>query len=134
MAVSQGTLDLSGLKANADLSALQYYFVKTGSVVGEVAAAVTLAGSVLGVLQNDPKTGEEANVRVLGTTKLRVTTEAAASPVTYGGYIKSSSTGMGVGHAIAGTGSAFSCAISLGELASGSGTYIEALLLPYSRT
>jgi len=129
MAVSQGTLDLSGLKANADLSAIQYYFVKAGSVVGEVAAAATAAGSALGVLQNDPKTGEEAAVRVLGTTKLRVTSEASASPVTYGGFIKSSSTGMGCGH-INPAASSFNVAIALGALASGSGTYIEALLIP----
>ncbi|PJB51059.1 MAG: hypothetical protein CO103_00730 [Chloroflexi bacterium CG_4_9_14_3_um_filter_45_9] len=133
MALSQGVLDLSGLKANADLNSYQYYFVKAGSVTGEVAVNATAAGSVLGVLQNDPRQGEEAQVRVLGTTKLRITSEASGSPVTFGGFIKSSSTGMGCG-SINFAASAFNAvAISLGALASGSGTYIEALLMPPTR-
>jgi hypothetical protein len=60
--------------AGADFSAsnaIQYRFVKAGSVQGEVllASGGSNPGPV-GVLQNSPSTGQEAAVILLGTTKL----------------------------------------------------------------
>lgn len=60
---------LPGLTASADLSAKQYYFVKmSGAFTVTVCAATT--DIPIGVLQNDPVSGEEARVCVFGLTKV----------------------------------------------------------------
>jgi hypothetical protein len=58
--------------ASADLSALQYYFVKLDSSL-EVVACGANDEDMLGVLQNKPTAqGQEAEVRIDGVTKLKV--------------------------------------------------------------
>ena len=57
------------LKAAADLSAKQYYFVKLdGNGFAVVCAAIT--DKPIGVLQNTPVSGEEAEILVTGITKI----------------------------------------------------------------
>jgi len=116
-------------KAAVDLSSYQYYLMKAGSVAGEVTFNATVNGSCLGVLQNDPTAGEEAAVRVFGFSKVRATTEASASLIYWGGMLKSSSTGMVAGYDGT-TASLFGVGIALETIASGSGQYIDALILP----
>ena len=58
------------LIAGADLSAKQYYFVKLGATEGEVDLIAALTDRPYGVLQNTPKSGEEADVLLIGITKL----------------------------------------------------------------
>ena len=60
---------IPGLTASADLSAKQYYFVKMSAdkTVTVCAAATDIP---VGVLQNDPASGEEAVVCSVGTTKV----------------------------------------------------------------
>lgn len=126
MATHNWGLDLT-FTAAVDLSASQYYFVKAGSIAGEVTIANTAGGSVLGVLQNDPKAAEEATVRVLGSTRVRSNSESAASAITFGNLVKCGSHGMAVGYN-SNTASTFAAGIALESVASGSGQYIEMLL------
>jgi len=117
-------------KAAVDLSGSQYYFVKAGSVAGEVTINATSGGSVLGVLQNKPRAAEEATVRILGTSKVRANTEATASPLNYGGFVKSGSDGMAIGY-VSSTASQFSAGIMLDTAyTTGCGAYVEILLTP----
>jgi len=61
--------------AAADLSALQYTFVKLNS--SGQAAAVTAATDIpIGVLQNNPTSGQEASVTIVGGTKLKASASA----------------------------------------------------------
>lgn len=64
------------LVAAADLSAKQYHFVKLDSS-GKAAAIAANTDRAIGVLQNAPLAGQEAEVLVVGGTKL-VAGEAVA--------------------------------------------------------
>lgn len=68
MSQSIGVLDLSFV-AEADLRTLQYCVVTGGTAAGSVKKCGT-SDVPLGVLQNKPNTGEPAQVRVLGTSKV----------------------------------------------------------------
>lgn len=57
------------LVAAADLSAKQYFFVKVDSN-GKAAVCAAATDKPVGVLQNKPKSGEPATVRVLGVSKV----------------------------------------------------------------
>jgi hypothetical protein len=115
-------------KAAVDLSSKQYYLAIAGSVADEVNVQSADAASCIGVLQNDPGAGEEAVVRVFGRTWVYADTSAAASPVTYGGLVKSGSNGMATGF-VAGGACKFSLGYALDALASGSGVLIEMFVL-----
>ena len=55
--------------AGADLSALQYHFVKLNASK-EVVACDDITDKAYGVLQNAPISGEPARVKVIGETKV----------------------------------------------------------------
>jgi hypothetical protein len=57
------------LVAGADLSSKQYLFVKLNTS-GQAVICDGATDSPIGVLQNDPASGEEASVLVVGGTKL----------------------------------------------------------------
>jgi len=61
-------LDIA-LEAAEDLSSYQYHFVTLDSS-GNVQLLNAAGDTVIGVLQNAPKSGEEATVRVLGVSKV----------------------------------------------------------------
>lgn len=125
MAAYQDGLDFT-FTANADLDSYQYHFVTaSGTAPGVNISTGASNPHPTGVLQNDPRSGEAATVRIVGVTKLVVDTDAA---IGYGDYIKSSGCGRGV----VDTGS-YAAAIALGATAalSGSGYTIPVLLLPY---
>jgi len=63
-----GTLDIS-FKAGADLTNLQYHFVKLDGAGGIVGCGVGKELSI-GILQNAPADTKAARVRLLGTSKL----------------------------------------------------------------
>ena len=116
--------------AGEDMSASQYYFViPVASAAGYVEIAGTAAASVLGVLQNDPVAGEEAQVRMMGFTKVRCNAESAASPLVFGGLVKSASDGMATG-ALNPAASSITAGVSMEAVATGSGQYIEIFLIP----
>ena len=78
------------LVAAADLSALQYTFVKLDSA-GKVAAAAAATDIPIGVLQNAPTSGQEAEVLVVGGTKI-----VAGAAIGEGALVGTSSTGKAV--------------------------------------
>ncbi len=78
------------LVAGADLSAKQYTFVKLNSS-GEAIAAAAATDIVIGVLQNAPTSGQEAEVLVIGGTKI-----VAGAAIAEGAQIGTSSAGKAV--------------------------------------
>lgn len=64
------------LEAGEDLSAKQYYFVKISS--GKAVACAAATDVPIGVLQNDPASGEEASIVVVGGTKIVSSASIAA--------------------------------------------------------
>jgi len=70
MSQQVGILDLT-FTAGEDLRNYQYYAVYLSA---DNTVSVCTSGHVdaIGILQNDPNTGEEAVVRALGTTKVKV--------------------------------------------------------------
>lgn len=126
MAVYSGQRIELSFKADVDLSGFQHRFVKTASTAGFVTNADTAGEFVLGVLQNKPRAGEEANVRVHGTTKIELASGSAAS---FGGFLKTASNGQAEGYQSL-TASVYAVAQALGEpSAAASGVFIEAALL-----
>lgn len=117
-------------KAAVDLSSYQYCFVKSGSIEGEVALLDVAGGSPLGVLQNDPVAGEEAVVRMLGSTKVYADSSSAWS---YGQYCKAGSAGAAIGTITATGASAHVAGIILQTPASTGFGYAEILLIPATR-
>jgi len=78
------------LVAAADLSALQYTFVKLNAS-GQAAAAAAATDIPIGVLQNAPTSGQEAEVLVVGGTKI-----VAGAAIGEGALVGTSATGRAV--------------------------------------
>ena len=76
------------LKAGADLSAKQYYFVKLNSS-GNAVVCAAATDIPVGVLQNNPVANQAAEIVVIGLTK--VSTDAALA---IGNFIGTSSDGQ----------------------------------------
>ena len=69
MAYEAAQIKVGNWTASADLSAKQYHFVKmSGDNTVTVCAAIT--DVPIGVLQNNPKSGQAAEVCVFGVTKV----------------------------------------------------------------
>jgi hypothetical protein len=79
------------LVAAADLRAKKYQFVKLDSA-GKAAAVSGLTDKPIGILQNEPNTGEECEVLVIGGSKL----VAGVGGLTEGAAVKTSATGLGI--------------------------------------
>jgi hypothetical protein len=75
------------LVAGADLSAKQYFFVKLNSS-GQAILCAAATDVPVGVLQNAPTSGQEAEVLVVGGTKL-----VASAAITLPAQIGTASTG-----------------------------------------
>ena len=78
------------LVAAADLSALQYTFVKLNSS-GQAVAAAAATDIPIGVLQNAPTSGQEAEVLIVGGTKI-----VAGAAIGEGALVGTSSAGKAV--------------------------------------
>lgn len=78
-------------EAGADLSALQFHFVKLNAS-GQVVAVAAGTDKVIGILQNKPIAGEAATVWMAGISKLKVSAAIAA-----GAVVGPSANGRGVG-------------------------------------
>ncbi len=115
--------------ANADLSAKQYFCLVTGSTVGEVAVTTIQGCSIIGILQNDTKIGEEATVRVLGFSKAIGNGNAFA--LTVGCMIRAASNGMVEGASGSMCASAFQIGTAMQALASGSNVEVEVFFTPF---
>ena len=77
------------LVAGADLSALQYNFVKLNGS-GQAVACSALTDKPIGVLQNSPLSGQEAEVVVIGGTKVK----AGVGGLAPGNAVKVLATGL----------------------------------------
>lgn len=77
------------LVAGADLSAKQYTFVKLNSS-GQAVAVDGATDRPVGVLQNAPTSGQEAEVLVVGGTKL-----VASAAITEGAVVGTNNAGKG---------------------------------------
>lgn len=89
MAYEGPQIKLPGVTASADLSAKQFYFVKM-SGVNTVTVCAATTDKPIGVLQNAPVSGAEAEVCVIGVTKL-----SSDVALTAGNLLCTSSDGQG---------------------------------------
>lgn len=91
MAVELQGLDIGWLTASADLSAKQYHIVDI-SGDGTVTYTGSAGQAALGVLQNDPESGQVALVRTSGVTKLK----AGTNGLTAGDLVQADTDGTGI--------------------------------------
>jgi len=77
--------------ATADFQSCQFCFVKVSATPRYVALCSTSGEAMLGILQNNPLSGGNAVVRLLGRSKLR-----AGGSVTLNGLVKTGSSGQGL--------------------------------------
>lgn len=75
-----GKTDLGNHVAGADLRSHQYKFVKLNST-GKVVLCDTAGERAFGILENKPRNGQSARVRVEGVSKVLV---AASQTITHG--------------------------------------------------
>jgi hypothetical protein len=112
--------------ADTDLDTSQYKFVVPASTAGYCKVCAVAGASVLGVLQNDPRAGEEATVRTMGYTKVMANANVAGSTITFGKFVKSGSDGQAQGFAdVIATASGNAVGMAEETLASGSGIYVK---------
>ncbi len=124
--------------ADVDMSAsaAQYCFV-TLSACHDDSVYLTSDASVpnpIGILQNSPCSGEEAQVRVFGYSRLRVDTakvfnDAATIEIYTNNWVKSGSKGVGIKSACVGTATAAHARVVSGSLSSGS-AFVTVVLNP----
>lgn len=108
-------------RADVDMNNYQYKFVCAASTAGYVKLATGASNPFpIGVIQNDPRPGEEAVVMITGVSKV-----AASAPVAYGSWISCGSASARGEYA----GGSSIQGMALEALASGSG-YIRVLLMP----
>ena len=111
------------MTACGDLNSAQYRFVEAASAAGRIEQSTGGSSPYpLGILQNDPASLDGANVRVAGTSILKVN---ATTAILYGDFLTSNSVGMGIKIT---TASDPYHAIALEEVASGSNIQIKVLL------
>lgn len=82
-------LRIHGLVAAADLSAKQYHVVALASTSKQVKTAAAATGAVIGILQNDPLSGEAASVVGAGMTKA-----VSGAAISAGDLVTANSTGQ----------------------------------------
>ena len=80
MAYEVQGFDIGTFTASADLSAKQYYFVKLSSAT-QVTVCAAVTDKPIGVLQNNPESGEQAIVRCFGLSKVSADATLAAGDV-----------------------------------------------------
>ncbi len=109
--------------ASGDLSTYQYKYVKLAQTAKRVMAATSSSiPCTIGILQNNPRSGEEAAVAVWGTSRVWY---AGGGDVAYGDWIVCGSTSGAEKTSCSGM-----QGIALEALAGGSG-YITMLLMPF---
>lgn len=68
--MAHNQFQITGMVAGQNLSAKQYYFVKPASTAGAVIVVAATTDHPLGVLQNAPEAGQEAEILAIGETKV----------------------------------------------------------------
>ena len=113
------------MTACGDLNSYQYCFVRCASTPGRVELANgSSAPMPLGILQNDPRSLEEATVRILGTSKVWACINSAYK---YGDFLSSGSVGQA--EILGATGSGVQ-GVAMEDVAAGASIFSEILLWP----
>ena len=90
--------------ADVDLTQKQYYFVQCASTQGNVGVATGTCNPIpIGVLQNSPSLGQEAQVRVLGYTKLVCEVDGSGCNLAWRNFVYCASDGQGQGASVTGS-------------------------------
>ena len=90
--------------ADVDLTQKKYYFVKCASTTGNVEVATGTCNPVpLGILQNSPSLGQEAQVRVLGFSKLVCEVDVSGCNLAWRNFVYCASDGQGQGASVTGS-------------------------------
>src|SRR3990167_4948758 len=90
--------------ADVDLSLKAYYFVQCASTAGNVGIATGTCNPVpLGILQNSPSLGQEAQVRVLGFSKLVCEVDGSGCNFGWRNFVFCASDGQGQAACITGS-------------------------------
>lgn len=110
--------------SSGSLTSSQFYFVKLAAqdVVALCTGSSQGSARAFGVLQNDPDSGQAAQVRKLGLTKL-----VAGGSIAVGDWIACSTGGTGLS---AGTTGQFCVAVA-NSASTAAGQIIEAFMLPH---
>ena len=88
---NNNALHLTGLVASADYSTTgQFYAVKLASTDGQITVCSSTLDVAIGILQNDPASGQEADVLVFGESMAYV----GPSDVAIGDVLTSNTTGQ----------------------------------------
>ena len=127
MSQQVGELDLT-FEAGADLSEKQYFAVYL-SADHTVSLCTTAHLNAIGVLQNEPKSGEAAVVRPIGaggTTKVK-----CGGAITIGKRVKVDTDGMVITESTANATEQYCIGVAL-EAAGADGDIIEIALAPFS--
>lgn len=82
------SLKVTGFVATGDLSAKQYQPVKPGSTAGTVKVAVLGTDKAVGILMNDPTSGQAAEIVTVGNAKAKCAVNS-----TVGGFLTANTTG-----------------------------------------
>ena len=119
----KGVLDIS-MTACGDLNSSQYCFVKAASTAGRVELANGASNPMpMGILQNDPRSLEAAQVRIMGTSKVWTVVQSAYQ---YNDFLISGSVGQATLH----SGSVPAAGIAMEDVPAGASIYSEILLFP----
>lgn len=114
--------------ASGDLNTSLYRFVKPATTAERVLQSTGGSNPApLGVLQNNPRSGEEATVRVFGVTQ--VYGSSASGNIAYGDWLTSGSDGQAILAGTQGSGSAV-LAMALESVTSASGILMKAFVFP----
>jgi hypothetical protein len=89
MSTFSNYIALTGMTAAADLSSARYKAVKLASTVGQVKLTGSTTDAAIGILQNNPKSGEACDIAVHGEAKA-----VMGASVTYGAWLNQNSTGQ----------------------------------------
>jgi hypothetical protein len=119
---------LGTLSASGDQNDNQYKFVMPATTAGQFLLATGASGPApIGVLQNDPKSGDAGNIKLIAGGGVTLLWIDGATAVGYGDFVTCGSDGRGVVSATAGSNPYYG--VALKAVASGS-ALVEVLLQP----
>lgn len=82
MASDHVTFTLGNLTVGSDTTTSRYLLVKVASTAGQVKVSDAVTDKCLGVLYNEPKSGQAAEIAAGGVVKIK-----AGGSVTFGAYV-----------------------------------------------
>lgn len=123
MASSVLTNFIPGMLAGSSFASAQYKVVKFASTAGQVVPVTATTDNGIGIIQNDPATGQEALIAGPGSVAKAI---AGASDIAAGELLGFNTTGQVADHTTAGR---WTIAMAL-QASTAVGDYISVLVLP----